>query len=53
MRDEIQAKLDLIIKDIEQVAINHHQLLGAKAICEQLLSNCTSEVLEVMEGEVI
>ena len=53
MRDEIQEKLDLLEKDIEQVVINHYQLLGAKAICEQLLANCTPEVLEVMEGEVI
>jgi len=52
MRDEIQAKLDLITKDIEQTAMHHHQLLGAKAVCEQLLANCAPEVLEVVEGEV-
>ena len=49
MKDEIQAKLDLIIKDIEQTAMNHHQLLGAKAICEQLLAISNEPMCEELE----
>jgi len=51
MRDEIQAKLDLIIKDIEQTEINHHQLLGAKAICEQLLAISNEPMCELEVSE--
>jgi len=38
MREVLQEKLNLLEKDIEQIAINHNQLLGAKAIVVQLMA---------------
>ena len=42
MLQKLEAKLAMIIKDLEQSIANHNALLGAKTIVEQLIGEAKS-----------